>query len=372
MPIDSPFSTYSDTTPQKREITDVISMINPSDTPMINAMGGLDGAASKFRFVNSKSTKVEWLEDGLFALVGALDGSIATNTTALTMTDASIYQEGDTLLIDSEYVWVSAVNTATEVVTVTRNFGGTQATHADADVVTIVGQARLEGDDSDDRAFVDITAPYNYTSIKHHEVKVSRTSNQVAQYGIAREFDYQSAKAVPGLLRLLEQELFHGQRKAGSGTTPRSTGGFATFITDNTLSGASLDQTKLENALKLAWNDGGNGPWLAPLSATNVQKVKNFYDNSSYLRIDRAENVVGMTIDAVNTPYGRIDIIPDRWAEDGTIYLVDNAHAGMLTFHPFTQEPLAVSGDYQKGEVVGEFTLCVRQDKAHAKLTSVS
>lgn len=46
---DQMVTTYSDTTPQKRAITDVISLIDPTDTPLIASLGGLDGAASKFR-----------------------------------------------------------------------------------------------------------------------------------------------------------------------------------------------------------------------------------------------------------------------------------------------------------------------------------
>jgi len=51
---DYPRYSYTSTTPYKRVITDVISLIDPSDAPFINAIGGLDGASSKFRFVNGK------------------------------------------------------------------------------------------------------------------------------------------------------------------------------------------------------------------------------------------------------------------------------------------------------------------------------
>ena len=370
MPLDSPLTSYSDATPQKRTITPDISLIEPHDRPMLSAIGGLDGASSKFRLVNKSITKVEWLEDELFALSGSLAASIATDTTSVSVADGTIFQEGDILQVDSEYIWVSDVSGDT--LTVTRNYGGTLATHADAATLTLVGQARLEGDESDDRGFVDRTAPYNYTQIFHHEIKVARTQNQLAQYGIAREFDYQAEKAVPGLIRLIERTLFHGQRKAGSATTPRAMGGFGTFVTDNTASGASLSQAAFENAAKAAYRDGGMGPWLAPLSPDNIQKVKNFYDNTSYLRVEPSQSIVGMDIEAVRTPFGQIELIPDRWAPDDTIYLIDPKHAGMMTYYPFTQEPLAKGGDYEKGVVVGEFTLLVRHDKAHAKLTSVS
>jgi hypothetical protein len=66
--IDGPLNTYSDTTPQRRTITDVISLIDPYDTPFITATGGLDGASGKFRFVNTPGKLVEWLEDNLLAM----------------------------------------------------------------------------------------------------------------------------------------------------------------------------------------------------------------------------------------------------------------------------------------------------------------
>jgi hypothetical protein len=337
------------------------------------ALGGLDGAASKFRFLNWPSTTVEWLEDTLSDLVDDLDGSLTTNATAVTLTDASSVQEGHILLVDAEQMWVSAVNNSTEVATVTRNYAGTQATHADAAAVTIIGMARLEGDDSDDIAFTDRTVGSNFTQIFHKEIKVTRTQNQIAQYGIAEEFDYQAAKAVPELMRLIEKQNVYGARKAGSATTPRAFGGFGTFITDNTINaGGAVVQDDFDNAMELAYNDGGGPGWFAFVNSTNMKAVKNFLDSSSFLRVDIDERVAGMTVEAIQGPFGRADIVLDRWWPTGSIYLVDPDHAGYLTYYPFTQEPLAKDGDYTKGEVVGEFTLCIRQDKAHAVITGVT
>lgn len=371
-PLDSPLTSYSDTTPHKRAITDAISLIDPSDIPAVELLGGLDGAMGKFRLVNWPHTKVEWLEDTLAPLTGTLSTSCTSDTTAISVADASVFQEGHILLIDSEQVWVSAVALATELLTITRNYGGTQATHDSSSTITIVGQARLEGDDSDDLAFTDRSAPYNYTQIFQREVKVSRTQNQLSQYGISEEFEYQAAKAVPELGRLLERQLYYGERKAGSATTPRAFGGFGTFITDNLVSGSSLAQSQFENAVKAAYQDGGSGPWVAFCSPSNLQKIKNFYDSSNFLRIERAESTVGMVIEDILTPFGLVSLALDRWATDTEIYIVDPDHAGFLTYYPFTEEMLAKDGDYEKGEVVGEFTFLLRQDKAHAALTNVS
>jgi hypothetical protein len=370
----SPFTTYSDTTPQKRVITDYISLIDPSDAPLVEALGGLDGAAGKFKFLN-KGTKPEWLEDTLTPLVGAYSSSTDNTTstaTALIVADPNMFQEGHIIKVDSEQMWVSGVNGATSTLTVTRNYGGTQSTHATGSAVHVIGIARLEGADSDDLGFTDRTAGSNYTQIFHQEVKVTATQQVIDQYGIGDEFDYQSKKAIPSLMRLVERQLFNGVRQAGSATAPRAFGGLTTFITDNKVAGTSLVQSHFEAAVMSAYIDGGTGPWLAPCFPTNLQKVKNFYDTSNFLRVDPSQSQVGMVIDEVVTPFGNVKLQLNRWALSTEIALIDLRHAGLLTLRPWTQEPLAKTGDSIKGQVVGEFTFCMRQDKAHALLTAVS
>lgn len=366
----SPFTTYSDTTPQKKVITDYISLLDPAETPLLEAIGGLDGAAGKFKFKN-KGTNPQWLEDTLSPIDGLLDhaATIASTDTTITVADPNMYQEGHIVLIDSEQVWVSAVSGS--VLTVTRAFSGTAATHNSVAATKIVGMARLEGDDSDDIGMTDRTVGSNFTQIFHQEVKVSETQRVIDQYGISDEFDYQSKKAIPSLMRLIERTLIYGDRNSGSGTTPRSMGGLPTFITDNVIDyGSTMAQSHFENAVKSAYEDGGVGPWLAACSPTNLQSVKNFYDSSNFLRITPDQKSVGMVIEEIITPYGNVKLLLDRLMIDDKLPILDVRNVGMLTLRPWTQEPLAKTGDAIKGQVTGEFTLCVKQDKSHAMLTT--
>jgi hypothetical protein len=369
----SPFTTYSDTTPQKKVITDYITLIDPSDAPLVEALGGLDGAAGKFKFVN-KGTNPQWLEDTLTPLTSTMTSSTdhtTSDTTAILVSDPNVFQEGHIVLVDSEQMWVSAVNGSTSALTVTRDYGGTQATHASGSTVTIIGMARLEGDDSDDIGFTDRTVGSNYTQIFHQEIKVSETQRVIDQWGIGDEFDYQAKKAIPSLMRLIEKQLFYGTVKAGSASTPRAFGGLETYITDNKQDyGASLLQSHFENAVMSAYTDGGTGPWIAACYPTHLQTIKGFYDSSAFLRVDPSQSQVGMVVDEIITPFGNVKLLLDRWAKSTTIPIIDPQHAGLLTLRPFTQEPLAKTGDSVKGEVVGEFTFCLRQDKAHALITT--
>jgi hypothetical protein len=365
-------STYSDTTPQMRVITDYVSLIDPSDAPLVEALGGLDGAAAKFNFTNWPGTNPEWLEDTLtpLSLASAFLATVASTDTTFQVTDPNMFQEGHILLVDSEQMWVSAISAST--LTVTRAYAGSSASHASTATATIVGMARLEGADSHDIGFTDRTTGSNYTEIFHKEIKATRDQAKIKQYGIANEFDYQANKAIPELMRLIERAAQYGQRNAGSATTPRAFGGYSTFITDNKVSGAGLTQAAFENAVKAAYSDGGNGPWIAVCHPDMLQKVKNFYDSSNFLRVSPDETVVGMVVDTVRTPFGDVKLLLDRWQLSSLIPIIDPKHAGFITFDPFFQEPLAKDGDATKGEVIGEFSLCIRQDKAHAMLTACS
>lgn len=259
--IDQPVNTYSDTAAQVRIIADVISMIDPRDVPLVSALG-LDSARSKFK-VNGNGTKIEILEDELDTLVGALakgtTETIATDDTNFKVADASIFQDGHVVLIDSEYMVIKTVDLSANTVTVyARDYGGTNSTHDGTAVMTIVGMARLEGDDADFGPVLALGNPYNYTSIFQKGIKVTGTEEVLDQYGKSDEFAYQANKTIPHLLRLVNRAGYHGVRAQGSATTNRSAGGLLTFITDNSVNaGGAIAKTDIDNLAEAVYADGG-------------------------------------------------------------------------------------------------------------------
>lgn len=369
----SPYSTYSDTTPQVRVVTDYISLLDPSDAPFIELIGGLDGASGKFQFRNQGKV-VEWLEDTLTPLSGTLaQQSMTTATTVVTITvdDGDVFQPGHILLVGTEKMWVSAVSG--DVITVTRGFAGsTSATQASNAAYTIIGMARLEGDDSDPIGYTDITSNSNYTQIFHKEIKVTGSEMAIDNYGFTDPYQYQAAKAIPEMMRLIERTLQYGYRDAGSTTTPRTMGGYQTFITSNLADGSSITPTKIEDALELAYNAGGGGEFAAVVNPATYQTIKAKYDTSAYVRYAPEQTRVGMLVDKIVTPFGNVSFTVDRWQLSTLIPMLRLDNIGMLTLRPWQVEDLAKTGDARKTELVGEFTLCVRQDKSHALLTAVS
>lgn len=372
---DTPKSTYSDTGNAVRVISDVINLIDPVETPLIVALGGLDGASGKFK-IRANGTKIEWLEDAYAPLsdTAAQGTTITTNTTTLTVTDASIFQDGHLIQIDSEYMVVSAVDTTNNTIAVySRSYGGTNATHASTSTIYIRGMARLEGDDADYISLVDITEPYNYTSIFQAALRMTGTELVVDEYGYDDVFAYQSNKKIPELNRLVESALFHSVRSAGSATAPRSMGGLGTFITSNTVAaGGAIAKSHVDSLAEAIRLDGGM-PDLFVLHPSVANDLRSLLDSSSFVRVTQENSVFGMQeIDTVRTQYGSLKLVESLWCPTSTAYMLDSRKIGLWTLRPYQWYPLAKDGDSRKAELVGEFSLVVANDAAHGKITGIT
>jgi hypothetical protein len=374
-----PYSTYVNTAENKRVITDYIALLDPSDAPFIEAIGGLDGAASKFRFTN-QGTLVEWIEDTLAPLTGVFaltaTANSATNVTSLKVADGNMVQPGHILLSGTELLWVSANSNG--VLTVTRSLGGsTMVTLATDASFSIVGMARLEGADSDPIGYTDLSTNSNYTQIFHKEIKQTGTAPYQDRWGMTDQMQYESAKSIPEMMRLIERTLQYGKRAAGSTTTPRMMGGYQEFITTNKASGANMSVSSLipgiiEDAVELIYNAGGAGDFLAIVNPATYQKIKNAYDSSSYVRYAPEQNRFGTLVDRIVTPFGDVSFVIDRWQLSNLIPILKLDNVGMLTLRPWQVEDLAKTGDAEKKQLVGEYTFCLKLEKSHALLTAVA
>ena len=368
-----PYSTYVNTAENKRVITDYIALLDPSDAPFIEAIGGLDGAASKFRFTN-QGTLVEWIEDTLAPLTGVFaltaTANSATNVTSLKVADGNMVQPGHILLSGTELLWVSANSSGT--LTVTRSLGSsTMVTLATDASFSIVGMARLEGADSDPIGYTDLSTNSNYTQIFHKEIKQTGTAPYQDRWGMTDQMQYESAKSIPEMMRLIERTLQYGKRAAGSTTTPRMMGGYQEFITTNKASGANMSVSSLipgiiEDAVELIYNAGGAGDFLAIVNPATYQKIKNAYDSSSYVRYAPEQNRFGTLVDRIVTPFGDVSFVIDRWQLSNLIPILKLDNVGMLTLRPWQVEDLAKTGDAEKKQLVGEYTFCLKLEKSHA------
>lgn len=369
MTTDQPVSTYSDTAAQIRLISDYIFNIDPMDTPVVAKLG-LDSANNKFKLASyrsGKNVKVELLEDTNRPLsTTANQGTtITTSTLTLTVTDASLFNPGDVLLIDSEYMVVAdgGVNITTNRVTVdSRAYGGTNATHATGATITFVGNARVEGDDADYVGLTSLSNPYNYTSIFQQGVKVTGSENVLGQYGKpSGEYEYQLNKAIPEQTRLIERMFFHGIRRVGTAAVARAMGGVGTFVTSNSSSiTTTITKASFDTVTKAIFDDGGD-PNLFIIGTGGAGTIHNLIDSSSFVRVDQQNTIWGMMpIVTLNSQFAsNVEMLMSRHCPAKKAYALDVAKAGFYTYRGFFENPISVTGDSRKSEVIGEFSLLI-------------
>lgn len=364
-------STYVGTVPQKRVVSDRILFTEPNETPLLSALGM--SAEQKIKLVNAPGAKYEWLYDTYSSLSDtAADTTITSDSTvtSIVVSDGSKFQAGDVIQIDSEYIWVSSVSTNT--LSVTRNYGGTQATHASTSTVYIRSRARLEGASNTTSHYTQPTSDYNYSFILHKAVKISRTDARIQRYGIGDIVNFEIDKKMDELKMDLSRKPYYGQRKAGSASTPRDAGGFDAFISTNvtTLSGA-LTLKAIEDAVQSCWSYGGN-PSLLVCNGWAKRKINSFFEGS--VRTERSETLGGVTIDSIQTGIGaKLNVLVDRWCPANTLWILDPSLAGFLTIDEFFYEELGKTADTAAdGQIVGEYGFIVADEKKHAKITGFS
>ncbi len=366
--------TYSATLPHKRAVTDRIIMKEPDKIVAISALGLAN--EGKFAFVNTPGTKYEWLEDVFSPQVDAIDGAELTSDTTLTemtVDNGAYFQIGDVIRVDAELMWVSAV--ASDVLTVTRGHAGTQATHADNAVITVVGRQRLEGAAAGDGAYTEPSTGVNYSSIFQKTIEISRSNALLQQYGINNVVDREIDKIMDENMRLLNRSFYTGAVKAGSASTPRGAGGLDDFVSTNATASAdaALTRKNIEDQLAAAWDAGGE-PDLILCDGWGKRKIASFYEG--FVRTERSESVGGVSIDVVTMPLGMtVSVAADRYCPAGYMFIVDRNYAGGITLDPFFYEELGKSKDTADGgygQVVGEYGFVCAYETAHAKITGYS
>lgn len=376
--------TYTDTTNIQRGIADMIAMIDWTEAPLLKRLG-LDNA-KKFRLVNWPNTKVEWIEDTMSPTATTMNdsGGISDSDTSMIVATGTgqYFSEGDILKIENELVYVSA--RSTDTLTIVRAFGGTtNASHADTTAITLVTKARLEGADYDTGHTTVVSAPYNHTQILSEAVVVNGSEKVNPKYGIADTMAYHLSKLIGGgdgigtkghagkLPILLAKAFYHGKRAAGSASTARAMGGFNQYVSTNVTDAASASLTlkMIEDQMQNCYEAGGS-PDTIVTGSWGRRKISNFFKGA--IRTERSEERGGSTITYIQTDFGELEVIFDKWCPVNELYMIEPARMGWLTFRPFDLYDRASTGDYEVKEVLGEFSFVLTNETAHARIHTFS
>lgn len=385
-----PFSgkaTYSAgaTLPELAEdVSDIISIVSPFETPLLDHLGDPQRAAI--------STIHEWLEDTLLPNTDKVnDASIAVPTTETTFTvlNGSRFRIGDQIMLEgkAEVMLVTAI--AGNDLTVTRGYGGTTAVNlVNNDPILILGNAALEGDDAPDARFTSRVRKQNYTQIFTASVEVSGSQLAAQSIGVADELDFQKQERLRELLRDLENCVINGVAPAstqqGSSTVRRTMRGVIGSLATNLFTinsgpippgdggGDVLNEAVLNAALREIWKQSSGVIDTIVCGGMQKRRINGFIASSQRFREDTT--TFSSMVDIYESDFGVCRVVMSRWVPAGTILLLDSSRLGVLPMagRSFHFKPLAASGDAEQGQVIGEYTLEVRNENAHALLKGLS
>jgi len=70
--------------------------------------------------------------------------------------------------------------------------------------------------------------------------------------------------------------------------------------------------------------------------------------------------------------FGRHNILPNRFMRDATALVLDMDYWSIGELRPFQSVNLAKTGDSDKKQIKGEYTLIARNEKASGKVTDIN
>jgi hypothetical protein len=357
------------------DVSDLVAINSPHETPLLDALG--DPARP------ARSTIHEWLEDALLPNTDHINDAAYTNAltdTQFVVANASRFRVGDQIKIETlrEVMLVTAVNTGTNTLTVTRGYGGSTAEGLfDGAPLVILGNAALEGDDAASARFTARSRKTNYTQIFSSTVEVSGSELAVRQVGVRDELDYNKVQRTRELLRDLENCVINGRAPAatgeGSSTVRRTMRGIRSFLSTNLfVPGGSgfpadvlLTEEQINVALRSIWQNSSGNVDLIVVGGQEKRSINGFV--ASNRRFTPTSDTFRDGVQVYESDFGVCRVVLSRWVPTGTVFLLDSSRIEVmpLSGRSFHYKPLASTGDRDSGQVIGEYTLELRNENAH-------
>ena len=376
-------ATYSagTTLPELAEdVSDLIGIISPYETPLLDALGDPMREAA--------STHHEWLEDELLPNKDAINDSTYTDPAADTdfvVDNGSRFRVGDQIQLEEseELMLVTGINSNT--LTVVRGYAGTTAEDlVDNLVINILGNAALEGADKPSVRFTNRSRCSNYTQIFTATVEVSGTDMAASQLGLADEMDYQKQERLRELLRDLGNTVVNGGQPAsnpeGSGSVRRSMKGVIQHLSTNVFhtgdsgfpTGTNLDEAKINYVLRKIWESSNGNVDLIVVGGFQKRKINTFSAESRTYGAN--DTTFTDMISVYESDFGVCRIVTTRWMPQDAALLLDTSRINVLPLagRSFHFKPLASSGDYECGELIGEYTMELKNEAAHGLIRDLS
>lgn len=362
------------------DVSDIIGIVSPFETPLLDALGD--------PMRNAMSTYHEWLEDSLLPnrdTIAATAFDDPEDDNVFNVANASRFRTGDQIQVQGSQELMLVTGVGASSITVIRGYSGTDPEALAADqVINIIGFAALEGEDKPVGRFTTRLRKGNYTQIFAAGVEVSGSDLAASQLGIDDEMDYQKQERLRELIRDLENTVINGGLAAnnpqGSSSTRRTMNGIIQTCQTNVFtagdsglpSGTTLTEELLNFMLKRIWEGSNSGVDLIVVGGSQKRKINTLLTAS---RVFKPEDTAYKNmVDFYESDFGLCRIVLTRWMPEDSVLFLDSSRISVLPLagRSFYFKPLASGGDYEAGEIIGEYTLEMKNEQAHGILRGLT
>lgn len=352
------------------DVSDLVSINSPHETPLLAALGDAQRPA--------RSTVHEWMEDALIP-----NHDVVTETpggSTFGVANPQRFRVGDLVRVHgaSETALVSGVDVNNLTISLSRGYGGTtQATIEVDTVLHVIANAALEGADADAARHTVRTRSSNYTQIFTASVSVSGSELAVNQLGVRDELAWQKNLRSRELLRDLENAVINGLAASvspqGSSTVRRTMRGIISFLDANQFAvgqngfpnNTALTETQLNLALRSIWEQANSQVDLIVVGGREKRAINSFI--SANRRYYNSNESYKNQVSVYESDFGVARVVLSRYVPTGTVLLLDSSRIGVLPLasRSFQYQSLARTGDSENGQLVGEYTLELRNESSH-------
>src|SRR5210317_113803 len=256
--------------------------------------------------------------------------------------------------------------------------------------------AVVEGADASSLTATPTVRVGNRTQISQKTIQIAGTLESIDKAGRKSEKAYQLSKASSELKRDMEKILLSNQAAVtGDASTARKLGSLQAWLETNyvgagtagadgttaRVSGtdAAFTETMLKSAVKQAYEAGGN-PSVLMVTPTQKQVVSGFAGiaEQRYQAPSNAPTTIVGAADVYLSDFGTLSVVPNRFmsadADDNgeVAFVLDPEYASIAYLRPFATNELAKTGDSEKTQLLVEYTLEVKNEKAHAIIADLA
>lgn len=352
---------------KQESITDELLLLNPHQTPTLSLIGFSDSVSD---------TKHSWFEDEMVSFETKATAIATIAATKVVVADPSIFRIGDVIKAGEELLYVSAVDLVAKELTVARGYAGTTAAEIKADAkVELQFAEGIEGAKAREARYKARKREDNFTQIFDDSIDISNSALASSHIGIDDLYEYEKQKKQLELALKVEKAVING-KKYENGSV-RQMAGLRDFIKTNVAdaAGSAVSLEKITNELEKIYTAGGmasGSDYVIMVGAKQKRAISTF--GAAAVDIAREDQKRGTVANVLVTDFGEFPVALNNNVAPDELFIVDLNRIAIkpLRGRDFKHEYLGKVGDSVQGTIVGEFTLELHQEKAHARLKGLA